>query len=60
MTMIFTETINVSGLRPLASGARRDVYTLPRHPDLLIKVTPVPQRIPASHGKAPDPQGSGK
>ena len=46
MTMIFTETINVSGLRPLASGARRDVYALPRHPDLLIKVTPSHKEFP--------------
>ena len=46
MTMIFTETINVSGLRPLASGSRRDVYALPRHPDLLIKVAPSHRAFP--------------
>ena len=40
MSMIFTETIKLSGLRPLTSGTRRDVYTLPGHPDLLIKVVP--------------------
>ena len=38
--MIFTETIKLSGLRPLTSGARRRVYTLPGHPDLLVKVVP--------------------
>ena len=40
MKMIFTETIKLSGLRPLTSGARRRVYALPGHPDLLVKVVP--------------------
>ena len=38
--MIFTETIKLSGLRPLISGTRRHVYALPGHPDLLVKVVP--------------------
>ena len=40
MSMIFTEIVKLSGLRPLTSGARRRVYALPGHPDLLIKVVP--------------------
>ena len=40
MSMIFTETIKLSGLRPLTSGTRRHVYALPGHPELLVKVVP--------------------
>ena len=44
MSMIFTETIKLSGLRPLISGTRRHVYALPGHPALLVKVVP-PHRV---------------
>lgn len=36
----FTETIKLTGLRPVGTGVRRHVYAIPDHPGLLIKIIP--------------------